>query len=590
MKKCAPLILVILSYALLLNSCKKNSVEEEYVQTVQPTVPDLSTQINASVAGFITDETGAAVEGANVQKGTATTVTDAYGYFKLEDVDFSKSAGYVQVKKAGYFTGTRTFLPSAGKKTFIRLQLVPKTIAGTVSSSTGGAVVTADGASVTLPANAVVLASNSNPYTGNVNIALHWYNPADMDITQLTMPGDLRGIDSNGFLNVLTTYGMLNVELFGDGGELLQIASGIKASLNFPIPASLQGTAPSSIPLWYFDESNGLWKEDGAANKTGNSYQADVSHFTPWNCDQPMPSVDFRIQIINDSLQPMSSIAVSFSVNGLANATAVIYTNEDGIAHTTLPGNTAFVLKISSTCNSSLYTKNINTTTSAVDLGAVQIDAMQYGGGFKGTVNKCGGLPVTNGYVIISSAAYSQAVEIVNGSFNSGAVAVCPNSNASVIAFDRETSVQSAIQNITVLTGTNDLGIIEACGTPTSESITFSIDGTAGSLQTPFHVFSGDFDFANNSTNIHGFDQVNSTTSFDINFSGIDGTGGVHAITGGSIILNGITYHGVFPDLTITNYGLIGEFISGSFSADVTDDGGNPHTIDNCTFNVYRTN
>jgi enamine deaminase RidA (YjgF/YER057c/UK114 family) len=590
MNKCTPLILVILSYSLLLTSCKKNSVEEEYVQTVQPTVPDLSTQINASVSGFITNETGSPVEGAIVKKGTSMTATDAYGYFRLEGIDFAKSAGFVQVTKEGYFTGTRTFLPTAGKETFIRLQLVPKIIAGTVSSSTGGAVTTADGASVTLPANAVVVVSSNAPYTGNVNIAIHWYNPADMDVTQLTMPGDLRGIDSDGFLNVLTTYGMLNVELIGDGGELLQMASGMNASLNFPIPASLQSIAPSSIPLWYFNETNGLWKEDGTANKNGSSYQGDVSHFTPWNCDQPMPSVDFRIQIINDSLQPMASVAVSFTVNGQTNATAVIYTNQDGIAHTTLPGNTALKLKLSSACNSSLYTKNINTVTTAIDLGSVKVDALQYGGGFKGTVNKCGGLPVTNGYVIISSAAYSQAVEIVNGYFNSGAVPVCPNSNASVIAFDRETAIQSAVQNVTVLTGTNDLGIIEACGAPTSESITFSVDGVPGSLLTPFHLFVGNFDFANNMTNINGFDQVNSTTSFDLNFSGIDGTTGVHTITGGNVIINGITYHGSFPNLSITNYGLIGEFISGSFSANVTDDGGNPHTIDNCTFNVYRTN
>ena len=588
MKKMFPLILVILSFTFLLNSCKKNSAVEEYVETAHPVTPDLSTQINASVAGFITDETGAPVQGADVKKGTATTVTDAYGYFKLEGIDFAKSAGFVQVTKSGYFTGTRTFLPIAGKETFIRLQLAPKIITGTFSSTTGGIVTTASGASVALPANAIVVASTNAPYTGTVNIAIHWYDPSDMNTTQLTMPGDLRGIDSAGYLNVLTTYGMLNVELIGDAGELLQIAGGLKASLNFPIPASLQAAAPSTIPLWYFDENNGLWKEDGAANKIGNSYAGDVSHFTPWNCDQPNQSVNFTTQIINDSLQPMTNIAVIVSITGTPNSAVAGYTNGDGVVHMMLPGNATLALKISSTCNASLFTKNINTATADVDLGSIKVDALQFGGAFRGTVNKCGGLPVTNGYVIISSASFSRAVEIMNGAFNSGPVLVCPGSDASVIAIDRETSVQSNVQLATVATGTNDLGILTACSTPTVESVTFSIDGVAGALETPFHVFSGIFDLANTSTNLHGLDQINSTTSFNLNFSGDATTSAAHTVTGGSIILNGITYHGSFPNLNITNYGLIGEFISGGFSGIATDDGGNAHNIDTCIFNIYR--
>lgn len=40
------------------------------------------------------------------------------------------------------------------------------------------------------------------------------------------MPGDLRGIDTDGYMKGLTTYGMAAVELTGAGGESLQIADG----------------------------------------------------------------------------------------------------------------------------------------------------------------------------------------------------------------------------------------------------------------------------------------------------------------------------------------------------------------------------
>ena len=164
-----------------------------------------------------------------VKAGAITANTDEYGYFKLTNASFAKSAAFIQVTKAGYFTGFRTFLPRTGKQTFIRLQLIPKINSGTIDGSTGGTV-SVTGASVTLPAHAVVIAANNTAYTGTVNLGA-LARSGDMATTQLIMPGDLQGIDSDGYLNTLTTFGMMAVELTSDAGELLQIAPGQKVSL-----------------------------------------------------------------------------------------------------------------------------------------------------------------------------------------------------------------------------------------------------------------------------------------------------------------------------------------------------------------------
>ncbi len=586
MKKFLQFLSVILFAAFFLFSCKKNKVDEQYQETIHPVVPDLSTQINASVAGFITDENGQAMEGAIVSKGTRTTLTDSFGYFNLDSVDFAKSAGFIKVTKAGYFTGIRTFIPNAGKQAFIRLQLIPNTIGGTLNSDIGGAVSTVEGASVTLAPNSVVVASNNAPYTGTVNVAVHWLNPADMDVTQLTMPGNLTGIDSQGYLNTLTTYGMLAVELTGDAGQLLQITSGMQASLSFPIPASLQSSAPASIPLWYFDESIGLWKQDGSANKTGSNYTGNVSHFSYWNCDQPSISVSFTAQIINSSLQPMPNVAVSLTIQGSASSTRTDYTDAEGRVSGMIPANSSLTLKVSSECNPDAYTQDLRTTTTAVDLGSITIDVQQYGATFTGYVRDCSSAPVTNGYVIIAAALHNYAAELHNGVFNLPAI-ICPGSNASVIAFDRTTLQQSTVQNFTLVTGANDFGTIDVCGTSTDESITYVLDGVPGGLFIPYHLFTGNFYFANDSTNIHGYDQINSNTSFDLSFSGADVIGS-HPVTGGKLILNNTNYWGTFENVEISSYGLIDQFITGTFSSiGLVDDFGVPHTLYG-TFNIKR--
>ena len=61
--------------------------------------------------------------------------------------------------------------------------------------------------------------------------------------------------------------------------------------------ASQTGIAPETINLWYFDEENGYWKEEGQAIKDGNKYVAEVTHFTWWNCDILFDAIDFCFSI-----------------------------------------------------------------------------------------------------------------------------------------------------------------------------------------------------------------------------------------------------------------------------------------------------
>lgn len=77
------------------------------------------------------------------------------------------------------------------------------------------------------------------------------------------MPGSLRGTRTDSPEVVLQSFGMVAVEITGANGEALQLANGKTASISFSIAPSLLSFAPARIPLWYFDENTGLWKEEG---------------------------------------------------------------------------------------------------------------------------------------------------------------------------------------------------------------------------------------------------------------------------------------------------------------------------------------
>jgi hypothetical protein len=72
--------------------------------------------------------------------------------------------------------------------------------------------------------------------------------------------------DKDGKRVMLTSFGMMAVELEGASGEKLQIKSGSKAILTMPIPSSAQGSAPGSIALWSVDESYRLMERGRHSN------------------------------------------------------------------------------------------------------------------------------------------------------------------------------------------------------------------------------------------------------------------------------------------------------------------------------------
>src|SRR4029078_6258093 len=107
-----------------------------------------------------------------------------------------------------------------------------------------------------------------------------------------TMPGMLTGLNDQNQLQALQSFGMSVVKLRAASGNPLKLAPGKKATLKLPAPAN----GPSTIPLWHFNEKYGLWIQAGVATKTGDSYIAEVNHFSTWNLDLEFNSFKLDLQ------------------------------------------------------------------------------------------------------------------------------------------------------------------------------------------------------------------------------------------------------------------------------------------------------
>lgn len=534
---------------------------------------------STSVEGRITDETGLPVIDALVKAGLNTTKTDKNGMFKFSNATFSTQENFVTVTKTGFFEGSRTFFARENSNNFVRIQLLKKSISRIAASSGGVVDMRGNGGSIDFEPNSFVTASGAT-YTGTVLVASRYLNPTNPDIND-QMPGDLRGTSTAGENVGLKSFGMLAVELTDEAGQKLQIKTGNKATLTVNIPDAISSTAPASIPLWFFDNATGLWKQEGSAIKNGDSYVGDVTHFTFWNCDAPFEYVKIKAKVINAAGQAVAMAKVK--ITSLTSGSAYDYTDNNGFVDGYVPKNQTLILQVLNRCNEPAYTGNIGPFSSQTDIGNITLNQSTIT--IYGTAVTCTSIPVTDGYVQITLAnGVTEFAGISNGNFSSTFINCGGNNTAQLLAVDNTSQKQG--NNIIVnITGNNiNAGALTACGVSSATFFTLSINGTTMSGNTSdysrhawrdtTYIDSGkcDYYYAAYDTSLNKFiyaalhlpvNQIfNVPSSFGIGNMGYGGING----NSEDVYMTPLNNTQV---LSFTEYGFLGQFVSGNFTGQV---------------------
>ncbi|MEO6669055.1 MAG: carboxypeptidase-like regulatory domain-containing protein [Ferruginibacter sp.] len=526
--------------------------------------------VQASVSGVVMDENNTPVQGATVKSGANTSTTDSRGLFRFNNITIDKYASVVSVEVNGYFKGIRTFSAVNGSSNYIKIKLTRKTLAGNVDASNGGAVTLPNNSVVTLQPNSVVVEATGQAYTGSINVYAAYINPSLSDISQ-TIPGSFQATDANNFRVLLKSYAMLAVQLEGQSGELLQIATSKTAKLRFTVPASLSADAPASMPLWSLNETDGLWKEEGTATKTGNYYEGDVSHFSFWNCDQPFNAVYLELTVhTSTGALPGATVKITRTNNG-----SFSYGLTDSTGHVggMVFSNEPLLLEVLSSCYDPIYSQNIGPFSQATDLGTITISdpSPLYTLSISGSANDCNGLPVASGNAYIYWEGLQMITAITNGSF-SGTLTRCNGSTAAVevVVEDFASQQQSTAWSGTAASGVVNTGTLSACGLTTNEYINYMVNGVDYNLAaTPNYFYQYSIPGAVISS--FGGGSANDSVAFNINYANIGlgteqdlmsfSSSHIQTTPNSTYLFSPTTY------VTISEFGPVGQFISGSFPA-----------------------
>ena len=506
-------IILLLSLIFIsFSSCRKDTLTTETIKT--PTEPEIN--IESTINGFITDRNGVPLPEVQVSILDASTLTNEFGFFEITGLVNEKFA-VIKAEKTGYFDQFENLIPSRNATSRTRIQMTEKDISQSLASNTGGAVSIGNNSSVQFQANSFV-DEQGNPYNGNVNVYSFYIDPTHFDNDQI-MPGNLTARNINNELRVLESYGMVNVVLEGDGGQKLDINK--SATLTIEVPNSILSTAPSEIPLWYFDEEKGLWMEEGKATLQNGKYVGEVEHFTFWNCDVPQTLTQVTGQIVDDQGVALLRVRIKNLETG---AKFTTWTNDTGGFDGFVPQNVNLLLEIIDICGTTvLFSQNIGPFSTPVeDLGTFNISSNTEFSLVTGTLVNCNQEPIENGMVyfkIVTHSFYEQTTTNAAGEF-SALIPTCDLSEIKIFGVDPSTELVSATQTLQVSPNI-DAGNLTVCTSidPSLGEVEINVDGFTPkvfdnctvSIQGNGYVFTYYEDLGAGDTIFYYFNIINGT-------------------------------------------------------------------------------
>jgi hypothetical protein len=547
--------LFLLSILVLAIGCQEDDMMPP---DTNPNPTEEVTRIANSVLGMVIDEDGLPVADALVSMETSTTLTDENGVFRLNNVQVPSNRAFVKVEKAGYFHGSRTYIPGEGSLDRVRIRLLERTIVSSFAASQGGVAQLDDDLTVTFPANGFV-DLNGNTYSGNVDVAAVYLDPTDPQLAEI-MPGNLYALNTDNEEQILQTFGMAGVELTGDQGQELQIADGQKAELRMQVPSALLADAPASIPLWHFDEEEGIWLEEGSASLIGNEYVGEVSHFSFWNCDVPADFIYLDGKVIWKGGQPVANLLIEIESASIGSAYDV--TDGEGVFEGYVPNGDPLVLNVLDNCGTVVYSQDLGSFTNDVSLPTIELDPSTLSTNFseiEGSVENCDGEPVQNGYVLIDLEGDNNSTTLpINNGLFSGVVSTCSAVELLVVAIDQDADKEASI--IVDVEPEIDLGTLVACDN-LQEFIEYTMDGVTYTLIEDMGIIDS-LDF----TMIYHTDVAgNNFNNFQLEIEGTE-VGTYPAI---SCLIQGDFAFIPNVDITVNvtqNDNTLGGFIKGDFS------------------------
>lgn len=402
-------------------------------------------EVTGDLVGFIYDETNTAVAGASVHIYSAETTTDEFGMFNFNNAKLDPQGTFITAEKEGFIIGSDLVYPNSNGKGTSRILMLSILNDPAFQSSEGGVVEIIGGGSITFPPFSLIR-PNGSIYDGEVKSTAYRLSPGDHELGS-KMSGGLLGIDEKGRHRVLSTFGILAIELRSFDDQILRMKSDKTAELSLPVDDDLQALINNEAAAWSFDFQDGVWKEKLSTTNDQENYFTTIDALGFWNIaiHNEISQVCGRLLYSNEL--PAKNYIIQIENNGLLSRIGI--TDQDGYFCGKLPKGENLTLQIlHPTCGDLLKELVIGEFEEVGTIGdmILEVDEKYVFGKVE-----CSGLGINDATVITSSNGETNFFyPNANGSFNINIQeVVCgPSSDFTVFAYHNSTGMSSEVLSL----------------------------------------------------------------------------------------------------------------------------------------------
>ena len=417
----------------IVGGCRKNEDISDTVDIEYPT----EIFINTSVKGTVKGSRGIAIPGAVIQIGSIIKTSDFNGYFQFENVSAKKSGEIIKVEKPGFQTSYKTFYPQKDAVIYVDVEMT--TESGNIIANTNDPVKVFGNknAEITITGNDFILKGNN--YSGKLSIKPYWSAISDKDFYKKQI-GDPVGYDKYYKTKGISSYGIIGIDIFDEGGQTIGLGNGNFIELKINNPSS---DSPMELSVWKFNFEKNKWLETNIKAKLITQsdktyYTAEVENTGIYNFGSNFDVYEKEIEIKSSTGIQAQFIDVEINSENL-NYRLTQRTSDKGKIISYLPTDKRS--EISIILNNLPFTYTIKKDESSVNIPADHklINV-------RGKIRDCSGFALENGYITIISNNDTVFYDIDSGgNFNCNIVDAKNEEKIKWIASDTKNEINTFI-------------------------------------------------------------------------------------------------------------------------------------------------
>ncbi len=340
-----------------------------------------------TVSVLVQTQTGASIPNAEIVVNNQSYKTDANGVasFNVQVPNTTKQV-VVNFKKEGFVNQSVLYDVPTAKKVNIAARLLPVKQTITVDNIELAQTIESNElhAKIDIPASAFVL-PNGKAATGKISVDFTPWDITSNDLNAMPANGVAKN-KKNKIVNLISA-GMISATFKNASGQELQLAKNKTANIQMDLPLksinNQEMKAGISIPMWHFDEANGLWAEEGtgyviesADSSTGLAVQAKVSHFSTWNWDYEYDATgSVFVQCQSKGVGVPCNVSAKVTLEDGSGFTKSVYLSAEGLTVVRMPAEASIKWSATDSTGKTLGEKTSGAAGKVIiDLGSLVTD------------------------------------------------------------------------------------------------------------------------------------------------------------------------------------------------------------------------